>query len=87
MAGELVVAPLILFLTVDFLTINGIDQTVKSAATRGWPHRSTLLWSVAPGGHTLPTKSWAREQTHPPSTKHTQPLFSVPADPITIETW
>jgi hypothetical protein len=27
MASELVVAPLILFLTVDFLTINGIDQT------------------------------------------------------------
>ena len=57
MASELVVAPLILFLTVDFLTINGIDQTncqVSSNQTKA--HRGPLTWPVAPSRQMPPTE-------------------------------
>ena len=57
MASELVIAPLILFLTVDFLTINGIDQTnCQVSSNQAMAHRGPLTWPVAPGRQMPPTE-------------------------------
>lgn len=85
MASELVVAPLILFLTVDFLTINGIDQTnCQVSSNKGYPCGSLLRCVVAPGGCPSPQslEPWNRS----PGIRYAQPLLSLMADPITIET-
>lgn len=77
MASELVVAPLILFLTVDFLTINGIDQTncqVSSNQAMATP-RSI---NVACGSRWVYTSNKALSQgTHPLAPACPTPFLSA----------